>query len=109
MKERKVFCARWLFCEALARVAVAVVVVCVELVVEVVLKSDFCAGCCSQCAVCRRGGGEKVGGREAAFWVEVVKRCREAIGSQTGLEPTMFKLALLRNVPTATPYCDTPN
>lgn len=55
------------------------------------------------------GGGEKVGGREAAFWVEVVKRCREAIGSQTGLKPTMFKLALLRNVPTATPYCDTPN
>lgn len=46
MKERKVFCARWLFCEALAQVAVAVVVVvCVELVVEVVLKSDFCAGC----------------------------------------------------------------
>lgn len=45
MRERKVFCARWLFCEALAQVAVAVVV-CVELVVEVVLKSDFCAGCC---------------------------------------------------------------
>lgn len=48
-----------------------------------------------------------MGGREAAFWVEVVKRCREAIGSQTGLEPTMFKLALLRNVPTATPRCPT--
>lgn len=48
MKEGKVFCARWLFCEALAQVAVAVVVVvvCVELVVEVVLKSDFCAGWC---------------------------------------------------------------
>lgn len=47
VKERRGFCARWLFCEALARVAVAVVVVvCVELVVEVVLKSDFCAGCC---------------------------------------------------------------
>lgn len=45
MKEGKDFCARWLFCEALARVAVVVVVVCVELVVEVVLKSDFCAGC----------------------------------------------------------------
>lgn len=42
MKEGKVFCARWLFCEALAQVAV---VVCVELVVEVVLASDFCAGC----------------------------------------------------------------
>lgn len=43
--ERKFFCARWLFCEALAQVAVAVaVVVCVELVVEVVLQSFFCAG-----------------------------------------------------------------
>lgn len=36
-------------CEALAQVAVAVVVlVCVDVVVvvEVVLKSNFCAGCC---------------------------------------------------------------
>lgn len=41
--ERKFFCARWLFCEALAQVAVAVVV-CVELVVEAVLQSLFCAG-----------------------------------------------------------------
>lgn len=56
MKERKVFCARWLFCEALAQEAVAVVVVvCVELVVEVVLKSDFCAGCFPVCGMCRGG------------------------------------------------------
>ncbi len=57
MKERRSFCARWLFCEALARVAVAVVVVvCVEVVVEVVLKSDFCAGCCFP-SVQYAGGG----------------------------------------------------
>ncbi len=65
MKERKVFCARWLFCEALAQVAVAVVVVvvCVELVVEVVLKSDFCAGCCFPSSVQYAGEGGMVSGR----------------------------------------------
>lgn len=55
--EGKVFCARWLFCEALALVAVAVVVVCVELVVEVVLKSNFCAGCGFPSMHCAGEGG----------------------------------------------------
>lgn len=69
MEERKVFCARWLFCEALAQEAVAVVVVvvvCVELVVEVVLKSDFCAGCFPVCGMCR-AGGKAVGWYQEGF------------------------------------------
>lgn len=56
----RVLCARWLFCEALALVAV---VVCVELVVQVVSKSDFCTGC----------GFASMQGRgwyQGGFWVE---------------------------------------
>lgn len=58
----KVFCARSLFCEALAQVAVVVIVVCVEVVVEVVFKSNFCAGCCFP-SVHYAGGGGMVSGK----------------------------------------------
>lgn len=79
MEERKVFCARWLFCEALAQEAVAVVVVvvvCVELVVEVVLKSDFCAGCFPVCGMCRGGGegGGMVSGRISGLLLKTFPR-----------------------------------
>lgn len=88
MEERKVFCARWLFCEALAQEAVAVVVVvvvCVELVVEVVLKSDFCAGCFPVCGMCR-GGGRRWDGIRKDFWV-ALEDISPTISTRAGLGP----------------------
>lgn len=62
MNERKVFCARWPFCEALAQEAV-VVVVYVEVVVEVVLGAVFFP-------VCRMQGGGMESGKSHSFKVQ---------------------------------------
>lgn len=64
MKDLEFFYVRWLFCEALAQVAVAVVVVvCEQVVVEVVLKLNLYAGCsfCTVCSVQGRVSGRVLG------------------------------------------------
>lgn len=93
----KVFCARRLFREALAQIAVVVIVVCVEVVVEVVLKSNFCAGSCFP-------SGHYAGGGGMASGTTTSQRCRSEIppiiAAQTKLRPAVYTPPPVRNVST---------